>query len=158
MDRVINTKTYSEIYEILNILGKDFINKLPEKLYLLIDKERDKNYTPNLLRENGILEESKISKETIALFSVLNINYFIQDEEEKKKWLNTFKENEIKHQEELRKKYSPDNIFKNRVISDGIYSENIENKPIKNEKSLIKVKENVFSKIVKRIKKFFHIA
>ena len=158
MDRVINTKTYSEIYEILNILGKDFINKLPEKLYLLIDKERDKNYTPNLLRENGILDESKISKETIALFSVLNINYFIQDEEEKKKWLNTFKENEIKHQEELRKKYSPDNIFKNRVISDGIYSENIENKPIKNEKSLIKVKENVFSKIVKRIKKFFHIA
>ena len=155
MDRVINTKTYSEIYEILNILGKDFINKLPEKLYLLIDKERDKNYTPNLLRENGILDESKISKETIALFSVLNINYFIQDEEEKKKWLNTFKENEIKHQEELRKKYSPDNIFKNRVISDGIYSENIENKPIKNEKSLIKVKESVFSKIVRSIKNFF---
>ena len=157
MDRVINTKTYSEIYEILNILGKDFINKLPEKLYLLIDKERDKNYTPNLLRENGILDESKISKETIALFSVLNINYFIQDEEEKKKWLNTFKENEIKHQEELRKKYSPDNIFKNRVISDGIYSENIENKPIKNEKSLIKVKESVFSKIVRSIKNIFHI-
>ena len=155
MDRVINTKTYSEIYEILNILGKDFINKLPEKLYLLIDKERDKNYTPNLLRENGILDESKISKETIALFSVLNINYFIQDEEEKKKWLNTFKENEIKHQEELRKKYSPDNIFKNRAISDGIYSENIENKPIKNEKSLIKVKESVFSKIVRSIKNFF---
>lgn len=157
MDRVINTKTYSEIYEILNILGKDFINKLPEKLYLLIDKERDKNYTPNLLRENGILDESKISKETIALFSVLNINYFIQDEEEKKKWVNTFKENEIKHQEELCKKYNPDNIFKNKTISDGKHSENIENKPITNEKSLIKVKESVFSKIVRSIKNIFHL-
>ena len=157
MDRVINTKTYSEIYEILNILGKDFINKLPRKLYLLIDKERDKNYAPNLLLENGMLDESKISKETIALFSILNIKYFIQDEEEKKKWLNTFKENEIKHQEELRKKYNPDNIFKNRVISDGIHSENIENKPIPNEKSLIKVKENLFSKIIKKLKNFFHI-
>ena len=33
---------YSEVYEILNILGKKYIDKLPKDLYNLIDESRDK--------------------------------------------------------------------------------------------------------------------
>ena len=37
MENLNIKKTYSEVYEILNILGEDFINKVPRKLYNLID-------------------------------------------------------------------------------------------------------------------------
>ena len=43
----INTKeTYSEVYEILNLLGNDYITKLPKSLYAMIQEKRDINYNP----------------------------------------------------------------------------------------------------------------
>ena len=37
-------RTYSEVYGILNMMGKYYIKKIPTKLYQMIEKERDKNY------------------------------------------------------------------------------------------------------------------
>jgi len=45
MDTFIK-RNYSEVYEILNMLGNYYIEKLPKKLYSLIENERDRDYTP----------------------------------------------------------------------------------------------------------------
>ena len=152
MERVNSRKTYSEIFEILNILGKEAIDMLPHKLYILIEENRDKEYKPNLFGENGLIDENKISKETLALFAVLNLKYFVQDEE-KNELLKIYKKNEENYQLELHEKYNPDNIFKNRNY---IYAN--DTTILNNQESvmLIKYEENKwYKKIFNVIKKLF---
>lgn len=152
MERVDSRKTYSEIFEILNILGKEAIDKLPHKLYSLIEKEMDKEYKPNLLSGNGLVDETKISKEALALFAVLNMKYFMQDEEEKKELLKIYKKNEENYQAELREKYNFDNIFKNRNAVNANHTK------LKNQESvsLIKYEEDKwYKKIFNIVKKIF---
>ena len=47
---MINTanlaRAYSEVYEFINVLGNEYKNKIPEKLYLKIETKRDKTYIP----------------------------------------------------------------------------------------------------------------
>ena len=107
-----SNRTYSEIYVILDILGEEYINKIPKKLYNLICEQRDPDYTPDLMSETGILNEALISRETLALFAVLNVKYFMQDEFEKKEYMKTLRENEREYQIDQMQKYNPDNLFK----------------------------------------------
>ena len=149
MVQLNSRKTYSEIYEILNILGKEAIDKLPHKLYSLIENEMDKEYKPFLLDGNGLVDETKISQEAIALFAVLNMKYLMQDEEEKKELLKIYRKNEENYQTELREKYG---IFKNRntVNVNHTKSENQESV------SLIKYEEDKwYKKLFNIIKKIF---
>ena len=39
---------YSEVYEIINKMGKDYKDKIPNKLKLTIVEEMDKSYKPNI--------------------------------------------------------------------------------------------------------------
>ena len=73
---------YSEVYEILNILGEQYIKKIPEKLYKLIEDNRLKNYSP-VYDINEPLAQQKISKNTAAFICMLHYNYWCADEKEK---------------------------------------------------------------------------
>ena len=150
MQKLNSKRSYSEVYEILNFLGEEFINRIPKKMYGLIDEERDKEYKPNLLKEDGMLDESKISQETIALFAVLNVKYFMDDENQKQEFLNTLKANEEKYQAELREKYNPDDIFKNNKVQE------VEKEPQEIENNLpVEVKkEKFFERLIGIIKRF----
>ena len=44
----------------------------------------------------------------------LNYNYWCKDEQKKKELAQLYYDNEIKQEQELREKYNPDNIFKNK--------------------------------------------
>ena len=152
MQKLNSKRSYSEMYEILNILGEDFINRIPKKMYKLIDEERDKDYIPNLLQENGLLDETKISQETIALFAVLNVKYFMDNENQKHEFLNILKANEEKYQAELREKYNSDNIFQNN--SKPIIKQS---QPVPQDKALAKVNQGFFAKFISKIKERFHL-
>ncbi len=86
---------YSEIYEILQILGQDFIKKLPDKLYNEIKEKRKKNYSSKFITEDNKIDENRISKEAVALFAFLNFKYFVANQEKKnqmmKIWINNSK-------------------------------------------------------------------
>lgn len=143
MKRLNDKKVYSEIYEILNILGKEYINKLPSKLYQLIEEERDKNYIPILIIQDGNLNENSISQETIALFAVLNIKYFVDNKEEKSELMDIYRQNEIKHQSELQEKYNPNNLFKKEKLENSECTE------------IVSYKESIFKRIINKIKNIF---
>ena len=64
--------------------------------------------------------------------------------------MTTLSNNEIKYQEELRKKYNPDNIFKDRQKS----TEYVETQ--KENTEIATYKESFFSKIISKIKLIFH--
>lgn len=139
---------YSEVYEIIKVLGPDFINKLPKKLYNLIEEKRDINYEQTFILEDGSIDKNKISTDGIALFTLLNIKYFIEDEKEKERALQKLTENEKRYQEELRQKYNVDVFAKEKEEAKKIKEELSKNLPIEDKK------EGIFAKIINFIKKF----
>lgn len=142
---------YSEVYEILQLIDDEYINKVPEKFIEFIKKERDTEYIANI-NPNVPLEEQNLLKETINILALLKLDYWCKDEEEKKELLNILNQNEEEYQEELRRKYSPDNIF--RKDREKLQDNNEENVLVEyKEQSFIK---RLFEKIKNLFKRKFY--
>lgn len=103
---------YSEVHEIINLLDEKYKDKIPEKIREFFDKERLKDYKPEIELDIP-LKKQKLKRETIVLLAVLNLNYWCDTLEEKQKILDEFTENENERQE-LLNRYSPDNLFNKR--------------------------------------------
>lgn len=104
---------YAEMLEILDILGDEYVNRLPKKLIKIFNTFKDDNYQKHLNPEIP-LDEQELSEKTKALVAVMLVNYWYESEEEKQELLAMYRENERKYQEELKRKYNPDNIFNNK--------------------------------------------
>lgn len=140
-------KAYSEIYEILQLLDDEFVDKVPKKFMEFIEKEKDNDYIPNI-KPNVSLEEQELLEDTINILAMLKLDYWCENEAEKQELLDILNKNEIEYQQELREKYNPDNLFKNKNKS---YYENV-----KEEKSLvIKAKKNFIIMLFEKIKMMF---
>lgn len=143
----MNIKTkeiYSEVYQVLNLLGNEYINKLPKSLFNMLEEKRNINYEPKYTEELP-LNKQNIKKETLSIIALLHLNYWCENANEKNELNQMFKNNEDRYQDELRKKYDPNNIFKKHI------QENI----IKNEVSLVEYKESIFKRLINKIKSFF---
>ena len=143
----MNIKTkeiYSEVYQVLNLLGNEYIDKLPKSLFNMLEEKRNINYEPKYT-EDLPLNKQNIKKETLSIIALLHLNYWCENVNEKNELNQMFKNNEDRYQDELRKKYDPDNIFKKHI------QENI----IKNEVSLVEYKESIFKRLINKIKSIF---
>ena len=143
----MNIKTkeiYSEVYQVLNLLGNEYIDRLPKSLFNMLEEKRNINYEPKYT-EGLPLNKQNIKKETLSIIALLHLNYWCENVNEKKELSQMFKNNEDRYQDELRKKYDPDNIFK----------KHIQEKIIKNEISLVEYKESIFKRLINKIKSLF---
>lgn len=138
---------YSEVYSILNLLGEDYIKKLPTDLFNMIEEERKQDYNPQYDLKN--FEGQSIKRASLSMIALFHLNYWCKSDDEKNNLKQIFRKNQEKYQTEIREKYNPDNIFKNK-------KENIDNDSL-NEVDLIEYKETIFKKILKKIKKILHI-
>ena len=68
----VSCKNYSEIYAVLSMMGKDYMNKIPSKLFFQITEKRDENYMPKY-RYDIPLSKQDISKEALTYISVIII-------------------------------------------------------------------------------------
>lgn len=146
----IKTKEiYSEVNGVLNMLGENYINKLPRNLYNMVVSEKLDTYNPTY--DGTIaLDMQNIKRESISMIALFHLNYWCENEDEKNELRQLFKENEDKYQAELREKYNPDNLFKNKT-SDTI--QEIEN--INENVAMVEYKESVFKRFINRIKSIF---
>lgn len=145
----MNIKTkeiYSEVYQVLNLLGNEYIDKLPNSLFNLLKEKRNANYNPQYT-EDIPLNKQNIKKESIAIIALIHLNYWCEDEKEKYELKQVLKNNENKYQQELRNKYNPEDIFKKNN------PENI----VENQTSIIEYKEPLYKKFINKIKSLFHI-
>lgn len=145
-------KAYVEILEIINNMGEEYRNKVPEKLLNLFEEKKDPNYTFDLSKIQ-ITDKKVFLDETIGLLSLLELKYWANDEE-REFLTKALKENEIKYQKELREKYNPDDIFKNDKTQKA--DAKIDN--IKEEKEnaqIVEHKETIFTKIKNWFKSVF---
>lgn len=105
---------YAELLEILSYMESEYTNKIPKKLMQVLERNALTTYEKHIDATKP-LEEQKISQKTAALIGMLTLQYWCESEEQKQELIKVFKENERVYQENLRKKYNPDNIFNNNV-------------------------------------------
>lgn len=140
---------YAEIIEILNNIEEKYKEKLPNKLIDFFKENSAKNYEEHILK-NISLNEQKLQKETIDILAMLTLNYWCNSEEEKAELMSMYSDNELKYQEELREKYNPDNLFKNKTRIQENIQENVE------EKQLVVIDDKPwYKKIFEKIKNMF---
>lgn len=149
----MNIKTkeiYSEVCQILDLLGNEYVDKLPNSLLDMLKEKRDINYNPKYT-DNIPLDKQNIRKETISIIALLHLNYWCENEHERIEIEQILKKNEDKYQEELRKKYNPDNIFKRHKKEK--YPEVV----VKNEVAIVEYKESILRKLVNKVKNILHL-
>ena len=141
---------YSEVYAILNMLGKEYINKLPNDIYNIIKEEKSTEYNP-VYATTVALDKQDVRKETISIIAFLHLNYWC-NEEEKIKLRELFDENEDKYQEELKQQEEQEVEQEDEEIQD----DNNEIEIGKEFLSMIVYKEENFAqRIFNKIRKLF---
>lgn len=138
-------EAFAEVDTVLSLMDKKYLEEIPIKLRELFSKEKSKEYIKEIV-PNKPLKEQNLKEETLSILAVLNYNYWCKDEAHKKELLELYWENEIKYKDELKEKYNPDNIFKNKVSQ-------IEK--VDNSVAMVEYKESIFKRIAKKIKSFF---
>ena len=144
--RTIDSKSCKEIYVILSKLGLFY--KLPEELKEYIYQNQSLSYEYDFDTNLPLIYQINNDK-TKAYISYLYIKYINDSSSEKAILLKKYEQNEIINQENLKEKYSYDNLFKkNNIYSQDNY--NVE------EVSMIKYKESLLKKILDKLKSIFH--
>lgn len=138
---------YAELSEILKMMEPKEVNKIPKKLLEVIEKEKSNTYIPNYSSKIE-LNSQNIKKETLAMLALLYINYWCEDENEKKEYLKLIEENEKKYRQQIREKTDIKYITRTQKIEKNNVPEQ-ELAVVKN-KSFIK---NVIEKIKSFLKK-----
>ena len=106
----ITKQEFSEVYDI--IFNMELYNKIPKSFIELIDNNRDTSYKVNIDYSKSI-NEQELKKGTRVLLSLIYRDYLC-NEEERQTLIKKDKEELKKAEEELRERYSPDNLFKNK--------------------------------------------
>lgn len=134
-----------EVNSLLDNVSENVLSKIPSKFiqYLKDIESYDYYFEYNPLKS---LEEQGFSEEALKLIGLIYKDYLC-DEEEKNEYVNLLKDYSFKKEEEKKNKYNTEELFKNKKKEE-----------IKIEKSqaLIEYKESIFTKILNKIKKFFH--
>lgn len=131
----INTReAYAEVDNFIECLDLYDKNKIPESIRKYFNKEKSKNYN-KIIDVNQPIKNQNLKDETLAIIAMLNLKYWCDDEEEKKRLMTIYSENEKKYQNELKEKYDIEKIFEER-----------NNKKLENyqEKNLSKIKKESF--------------
>ena len=139
---------YVEVLGILALLDEEQKNRIPKKLKEFFENNKNQDYQVNI-DSNIPLEEQNLLQETVDILAMLKLNYWCTNEKEKEGLFNLLNENEKKYQEELRKKYNPNNLFKDKESKRVIYTNE--------ELSIVKYKESIFKRIKDWLKRILFL-
>lgn len=130
----INKQALAQTYYIINSFDDNTKNKLPNSLFNTIKENMDNQYqnTSELLIETKEL-----------LYAILN--KYVLSQSQKDKLAEYYRFYDARMEEEKSKKYQYEDLFKNNKIE-------TEPKEVKENISLVQYKENLFTKILNRLK------
>lgn len=136
-----------EVLDILDNSEEGIYEKIPKTVIEFWEKNKSSTYKPKL-DHSKTLDEMDLKEKTRDIITMIYLNYLC-NEEEKKNTLQIIRGNEEVYQEELRKIYNQDDIFKKK-------QETKTEEKIK-DLTIVKSKETIFTKIINMIKKFFRL-
>ena len=149
----IDTEALAEVDVIISMMPKEDYIKIPNGFKNFIKTRKSTEYKPNI-KDNIPLYQQELKKDTKTLCSLIYRSYLCT--KEKKIELENEDRDILKQKElELREKYNPDNIFKNKL---NVAEINIEPKKEEKHTALIEYTEQkwyqkIFSKILKIFKR-----
>ena len=108
---MISPNTYEEVYEILCLIDKGTLTKIPKTVLENIDKRRNSKYKTRI-DKNNIFNRNNISEEALNLLCYIEYHYLL-DSNEKNKVSKIISELEMKSHLEKAKKFNSDDIFRN---------------------------------------------
>lgn len=137
-----NACAYKEIYEILRIFPQELVAKIPQEKIRFFYNNMDNSYEYNISKET--FDGQTMLEETKAILTILFRDYWATPAQ-KEKILGY--ENSAKKmlEEETRRKYNPDNLFKKKGDSKHV-EEHIEGTT-----AMVEYKENIFKKVINKI-------
>lgn len=137
-------KSYSEVYEILNLMDIKYLDKIPDKVKELINNERDKEIQTNIAIDIP-LEKQGLQRDTLTLLTILYLNYWCESEQEKRELIELFNNVDKTNAE----KYSYENLFNNNKKS------KIQETFTENNIAMVEYKESIIKRILNKIRKLF---
>lgn len=146
------TEASAEINEILSYLPAEYVDKIPVKLREFFKKVADKGYVSDI-DPYKTLDNQDMKPKTKTLLTIIYREYWC-NEEERVELDKILIENDKKHEAEIREKYNPDNIFKNKENTKEI--EKVEKTSLTNYDNKVCYQKvfdfisNIFKKIFKK--------
>lgn len=139
-------RVYSEVYEILKNIRKEYIDELPKEVYDNIERNRDDEYIPNIDKDKT-LDEQDIMNETKDVIASLRLEYWCKNEIEREEFIKLLKRNQEEYQLVL------DSMM---VSADSLFNHNDFNNLTKNTVSkspniTVYKKEGIFQRILKKM-------
>lgn len=154
-----------QVNEVIKHMEESLKNKIPENYISYIEKNKAKNYNWVYNESQELYNQDLLPKAK----SILTVLYqdFLCENEEKERLETILLKNENQFQEQAKKKYSTDNLFKNKNLEKNLAinsdisitqinynNENLDNEKIKKENmEIIKYKESFLKKLINKIKK-----
>lgn len=105
-------KAYKEILEILKYVPEESVKKIPQEMRDMFEKEQLKTYDFQI-DTSKTFEEQELLEETKAILANIFRDYWATDYQ-RERILAKEDYDKQKREEERRKKYNPDDIFKKR--------------------------------------------
>lgn len=140
-------KAFSEVEQIIALMPEGLQKKIPEKFKNILSTWKDRNYAPNIQEP---FEQCNIMEETKIILAVIYRD-FLCSEEEKKEIKLKDSQKLMEYEKELREKYNPDDIFKNKK-NNQIKMEETQSE----ETAMVEYKEKIFyKKLFDKIKHLF---
>lgn len=137
-------QAYSEVFEFVNLLDAKTKVKIPGNIIKVFEEERDKEYIKNILPDIPVKKQN-LKEETLAIIAYLNLQYICEDEEEKERLLEVYKENQKKYDEVFQVAFNENVIFAKT---------NYDNESKEEQLEIIK-KESLIKRLLLKIKRIF---
>ena len=140
-------KAYSEVDVFLNLLPEDKRDKVPENVRKYFKEEKDDSYKKSI-DPNVDIKDQNLKSETLSIIAALNLKYWCEDEEERKRLIDIYTKNEEIYNDSMKFDIDVEDIFKDR-------SNNIDKANINKEKQekLIEYKNSRFKTVINKLLK-----
>lgn len=133
----------AETLDVLQNIDEIYVKKIPTKFIEMLRKNASKQYVKHI-NPNINIQEQKLSKDTLNILAIINLKYWVNDEEHKKWLLKQYKKNgKINN-----------NITENIEINEIFTKKNEVTREKKNEFIMVR-KEKLLKRIVNKIKSLF---
>jgi len=142
---MVYRQAFTEVLEVLKYTSKNIVEKIPEKFIMFLKDNKDEGYIANIDFSKPNWED-EVKQETQAILALIYRDYIVSPEK-RSELIKEEKEEQMRIENEIREKYNPDNIFKNKKEEATV--ENI-NLPVEIKK------ETFFKKLISFIKGLFN--
>lgn len=144
------SEAMAETLDILKHTRKEDVDKISPEFMNILKENASKTYKPELDHSKK-LKDMQLKRKTQAILAVIYKKFWCNSEQ-LEQFNKILRENEIRHEKELREKYNPDSLFRDKN-----YKKEDTEDDLENSISMVKYKESFFTKFIKKIKNIFNI-